>query len=210
MSHLPRTEKDALALVTAALAAADEKNDMWSAILVKRAQGMWLRTQGRIPSIREVAIEVGEDRADRLVSDVVERRRFVNLLLGYRSPCNYCKSADDLVYFSFALLRVESEGRTWAATAATALAGVVSLTTLGAAAVALPSKTYSGAGLSMKLVVCKACCKKHGNFFGLFMMNEQRASTHPLWDHLHEAGFTKFLTEDKMPWELKISPETDL
>jgi hypothetical protein len=205
-----RSDEDAAALITTALAAADDNFSHWPQPLVKRARDLWMRTQGLVPTIQDVANEVGPHRADRLISDALERRRLVNDLLGYQSPCHYCGSLEDLCHLNFALLRVEASRRNWAATATTAFAGAISLATLGAAAIALPTKSHSGAGLAMRLVVCKSCRKKNANIFGLFMMNEGRASNHPLWNALQEAGFTKFLTEENMPWELKISPETSL
>ena len=63
---------------------------------------------GSVPSIDSIVAEIGEERAKRMLPDIIGRRKFENVLQGYRSPCHYCGSDKDLVYFEFALMRVES------------------------------------------------------------------------------------------------------
>ena len=38
---------------------------------------------------------------------------------------------------------------------------------------------------------------------GIFMLKEKHIALHPLWKQLQEAGFTKFLDEERVPYELR-------
>ena len=197
-------DEDAFALLRAVVAAHDDGCQLWSRPGVEQARSLYVRGRGAVPSIDSIVAEIGEDRAKRMLPDIIGRRNFDNALQGYRSPCHYCGGDKDLVYFEFALMRVESSKVEVKPTLITAAVSLASFPLFGAGAFLLPGRSHKGAALHMKLVVCKPCCTKEGNMFGLFMMNEKRASRHPLWDDLHEHGFTKFLPEDKMPDKFKF------
>jgi hypothetical protein len=81
---------------------------------------------------------------------------------------------------------------------------------VGVAKLKLPGQSFQGDALPLKLIVCQVCRKKHGNFLGLFMLNEARASHHPLWQQLQDAGFAKFFDSANMPLELQMSSTTEL
>lgn len=198
------------AAAAAAAAAEDLECQLWSKELVKRAKFLWTNGRGRVPTLDEVAREIGHERAAAMLTEIVKRRKFLNTLVGYRSPCHYCNSPNDLVEFDFALMRIQETGRSWGETTASIAIGALTLPLLGIAALKLPGQSLEGQALALKLIVCKPCCKKEGNFFSLFMLNEARASRHPLWSRLREAGFTKFLDSEKMPLALKLRNQTDL
>lgn len=195
----------AVALLAAAAAIEDTKNELWSAELVKRAAHLWMKGRGRVPSFSEVTQEIGVDRSKLLLQQVLAERKLRNQLLGYRSPCHYCGSDSELIGFDFGLLRVSSSSIAWKESAISAVVGLGTFPLLGAAFLRLPSKSHNGEALALKLIVCKACRKKNANLFGLFTLNESRAQHQPMWSILHELGFTKFLNSESMPIELKLS-----
>jgi hypothetical protein len=205
------SEADDLALLRGALAANDNESNLWPPESVEYARMLFRRARGgTVPTLDRVFQEIGVQRAEQLAPQVLEQRKFKNLLLGYGSPCHYCGCETDLVRWNFALMKVADSKVSLGATVATAAISAVTLPLLGAGAVRLPGRAHSGQAFHLRLVTCKPCCKKHGNFLGLFMLNEQRASTHPLWQALNEHGFSKFLAEDKMPDEFKYNIGQDL
>lgn len=154
--------------------------------------------------------EISLQRAEQLTPQIVEQRKFKNSLLGYGSPCRYCACETDLIRWNFALMRVEGSRISIGTTVTSAAVSAITLPFLGAGLLRLPGRSHSGQALHLRLITCKPCCKRHGNFFGLFTLNERRASTHPLWHALHEHGFTKYLAEEKMPDEFKYNVNQDL
>ena len=204
------SEGDDLVLLSAALAAHDNEARLWPPESVEYARNIFKRTRGSVPTMERVFTEIGAQRAEELTPQIIEQRNFKNLLLGYRSPCHYCASETDLVRWDFALMKVEESRISIGATAASAAVSALTLPLLGAGVLRLPGRSHSGQALHLRLATCKPCCKTHGNFFGLFMLNEQRASAHPLWHALHEHGFTKFLAAEKMPDEFKYNIGQDL
>jgi hypothetical protein len=204
------SDEHALGYLAAAAAVEDVEHQLWSEELVKRAKFLWTLNGGQVPTLNEVARTVGVERATAMLPEVIQRRKFLNALLGYRSPCHYCGATDGLVEYDFALMRVVESTRAWGETTASVVLGALTLPLVGMAALKLPGRGHSGQALALKLIVCKACCKKHGNFLGLFMFNKERASKHPLWQQLQEAGFTKFFDSETMPLELKMRSTTEL
>jgi hypothetical protein len=205
-----QSEANDFALLRGALAAHDNESKLWPKESVEYARKLFLQARGSVPTIERVVQEVGLEQAEKLAPQVVEQRKFKNALLGYGSPCHYCNSEAELVRWDFALMKVSESKLSIGATLASAAASALTAPLLGAAAVRLPSRDFSGQALHLRLVTCKPCCKKHGNFIGLFMLNEERAARHPLWQALHEHGFTKFLPEEKMPDSFKYNFGRDL
>jgi hypothetical protein len=204
------SDERAFSFLAAAAAVEDVEHQLWSKELVKRAKFLWTLNGGQVPTLNAVAHTVGVERATTMLPEVVKRRTFLNALLGYRSPCHYCGATDGLVEFDFALMRVVESKRAWGETTASVALGALTLPLVGMAALKLPGRAHHGQALALKLIVCKACCKRQGNFLGLFMLNEERASRHPLWQQLQEAGFTKFFDSESMPLELKMRSSTEL
>jgi hypothetical protein len=205
-----QSEADDIALLRGALAAHDAQSQLWPPESVELARSRFQRARGTIPSLERVIQEVGPERAEQLGPQIIEQRRFKNALLGYRSPCHYCASEADLVRWNFSLMKVQDSRVSMGVSLASAAISAISFPLLGAGAVSLPGRAHSGQALHLRLVTCKPCCKVHGNFFGLFVLNEDRASRHPLWGPLHEHGFTRFLPEDKMPDEFRYAVGQDL
>jgi hypothetical protein len=188
----------------------DHQYKLWSEELVKRARFLWSLNGGQTPTLNQIALQVGVERAKAMLPSVFARRQFLNELLGYRSPCHYCGGTQGLVEYEFALMRVKTSQRTWGGVAASVALGAVTLPLAGIASIKLPGQSHEGEALGLKLIVCQACRKSQGNFLGIFMLNEARASKHPLWVQLQSAGFTKFLDSDAMPFELKVLSTTEL
>jgi hypothetical protein len=204
------SDADALTYLTAAAAVEDVERRLWSEELVKRATFLWTLNGGKVPTLNAVAHMVGVERAQAMLPEIVKRRQFLNALLGYRSPCHYCGATDGLLEFEFALMRVAESRREWGEATASVALGALTLPLIGMAALKLPGQRHEGQALALKLIVCKACRKEHGNVLGLFMLNEKRASRHPLWGQLQDAGFTKFLDPEHMPLQLKMRATTEL
>lgn len=192
------SDEDAFELLRAVTAAHDDNCQLWPAESAEYARSLYVRGRGAVPSIDSIIAEVGQARAEQMLPEILDERKFKNALRGYNSPCHYCGSAGERVYLDFALMRVSGSSISIGQTVASAALSTVTIPLLGVGALSLPGKSLRGAAFHLKLVVCKPCCKKEGNMFGFFM-NERRASRHPLWSVLHEHGFTKFLPKDKMP-----------
>ena len=170
MSANDISDEDALKYLTAAVASGDKERILWSDELVKRANFLWsIGGDGKIPTVDQVAQTIGIDRAQQMLPKILERRRFLNVLHAYKSPCHYCGSDSDLVAFDFGLMRVKATARAWGETAATAALAAITFPMFGAAMVKLPGQTSKGEILALRLIVCKTCCAKEGNFFGLFL-----------------------------------------
>lgn len=199
MTNEAMDDSTAYDLLKLTLAAHDDTYTFWPKESVEFARGQWKKHQGEVPSIEAVAQHIGIKRTDEFMDKIVEWRKFDNLLKGYKKPCYYCSSEQDLVYFDFALMRISEAKREYSATLASAAMSAIAIPIIGFGALKLPGKSITGAAYHMKLVVCKPCSKKEGNMFGLFMMNEKRAAKHPLWNTLQDAGFMKFLEQEKMP-----------
>ena len=197
-------------LLTCTLAASDAENTQWPADNVKFARSMLTRANGAIHSPEQIAAEIGEDRVDRLLPLILEKRKWENALKGHRSPCHYCGGTNELMQYDFALMRVESTKLKIGETIASAAIAAATFPLLGAGVLRLPSSSTLGAALHLRLVVCNTCRKKHGNVLGLFILNEQRASQHPLWQTLQDHGFTKFLPKERMPDEFQYVRTADL
>jgi hypothetical protein len=78
-----------------------------------------------------------------------------NVLLGYRSGCHYCGASVDLKQFDFALMHVEQAGRNWGEAAASIALSAVLLPVVGGGMLRIPGKSFSGAAVHLRLVVCK-------------------------------------------------------
>lgn len=204
------SDENALLLLKGALAASDAENGLWPEDNVKYARSMFTRARGAIPTPDQIAAEIGEERANQLLPLIVEKRKCDNALLGHRSPCHYCGGTDELMRYNFALMRVESSKLKVGEAFASAAIAAATIPLLGAGVLRLPGRSHAGAALHLRLVVCKPCRKKHGGLFGVFTLNEQRASQHPLWRTLTDHGFTKFLSEERMPDEFRYVRNSDL
>lgn len=204
------SDEEALLLLRGALAASDDESTQWPADNVKFARSMFTRARGAIPSPEQIAVEIGEDRVDQLLPLILEKRKWENALKGHRSPCHYCGGANELMKYDFALMRVESTKLKVGETMASAVVAAATIPFLGAGVLRLPSRSSLGAAIHLRLVVCNACRKKHGNLLGLFILNEERASKHPLWRTLQDYGFTKFLPKERMPDEFLYVRNDDL
>lgn len=197
------SDEDAFALLRASLAADDDVYLLWPKQSVEYARSLYMRARGSVPSPGEILLEIGEGRAKRMLPDIVSWRKFDNALKGHGSPCHYCGSDKELIFWDFALMQVASSKIAVGSTLVSAALSAVTLPFFGVGTLRLPGRSQSGAALHLKLVTCKVCCRKEGNMLGLFLLNEQRASRHPLWKELSEHGFTKFLPEKQMPDEFK-------
>ena len=195
----------AFAMLKSVMAAHDDNFYLWPKQSVKFARGQWRKhQQGQVPSVDAVVNHIGAERALELAKEVVKWRAFDNALKGYQSPCHYCGSEHDLVPFDFALMRVNETKHELGGTLVSAAISAMAIPLLGVGALKLPGKSFQGVAYHLKLAVCKPCCKREGNIFGLFMINEKRASKHPMWDTLQEAGFTKFFDREKMPGSFRM------
>lgn len=204
MNTQEMNDEEAFNLLKWIMAAQDDGFELWPRESVEFALGQWKKKNGNLPSSEGVFNLIGIERTRELVNDVIQWRTFDNALKGYRSPCHYCGSEDDLAHHDFALMCVQETKREWAETLATTALSALTLSLVGAGRVHLPSKSLEGAAYHLKLAVCSSCCKKEGNIFGVFIINEKRASKHPMWEALQEAGFTKFLVREKMPESFRI------
>lgn len=198
------TEEEALAFARAVIAANDVDFELWPAESVNWARSKFMKEQKVIPSMESMMRALGGEHGVNMAKLAIEQRKAENELTGYRSPCHYCGNTIDLVGFDFALMNVASTFRPVGATLTSATISAISIPLLGVGGLALPSKSLRGACHHLKLIVCKPCCKKEGNMFGLFMLNEDRASAHPYWEVMQDAGFTTFLNSDRMPAEFKM------
>lgn len=190
-------QSDEFALLKTILAAHDVEFTYWPQKTVEWAQAYLKNKLGRLISIEEFAIKIGVDKTEQFTSEILQWRVFDAQLKGYRQPCQYCGRSADLVSLDFGMMSVSSEklevGKSLMSTAISAL----TLPTLGVGAISLPGKSKTGALLHMKLIICRPCMKKEGNFFGVFMINEKRASKHPLWNDLFNAGFTRYVSKEE-------------
>lgn len=195
------SDEDAYTILRTVVAAHDDCQ-LWPKKSVERAKALFMRDHGNVPSLGKVVSAIGEERARRLLPDIINLRKFDNVRVGYGSPCHYCGSNEDLEYCDFALMRVASSKVKFGQTLATAVLSAATLPLFGAGVLRLPGQSLNGEAIFLRLVVCKLCCRKEGNIFG-FLPNEQRASRHPLWNDFYKDGFTKFLRSDKMPDEFQ-------
>ena len=204
MSNDALTEVQARKMLTLALAANDLEHRLWPPEGRQRAILIWNQSQGYIPSADAIAKHIGEDLAQSYLPFIVQRRKFFNSLVGYRSPCHYCKSTtSDLQSFDFALTAVTSRG--WAGTAVSAAASLATIPLFGVGALVLPGSSYKGMTLHLRIVVCPSCKSENKNIFGLFMINKSRAAHHPMWSELHDAGFAKYADFTDMPIGTTVS-----
>jgi hypothetical protein len=199
------TEEEDLSFARAVIAANDVEFKLWPAESVNWARSKFIKEQRVIPSIESMMMALGVEHGVNIARRAIQQRKAKNELIGYGSPCHYCGDAIDSVGFDFALMNVGSTKRPLRATLASVAISTITIPLLGVGGLASPSKSHQGACLHLKLIVCKSCCKKEGNMFGLFMLNEDRASVHPYWETLQDAGFTKFLDPEKMPQEFKLT-----
>lgn len=204
MAANPLPDDLAIKWFTLALAAADQQREIWPNEAVEQASLVTRLAQGRIPSLDAIIAELGEQRAKDLYARIIEKRKFFNFLIGHGSPCHYCGSEEELQQYHFAMMRVDKTGRNWGSTAITAAMSAAAVPLLGVAALAMPGRTFHGSALNLRLKVCKLCQKKNSNIFGLFMLNEERASHHPAWKQLKDAGFEKFFDTEKIPMDLRL------
>lgn len=197
------SEADDISLLRCALAVHDDEARLWPPESIELAKTWFRRTRGEVPSLERVFQEIGHQRAEQMTQQILDDRNFKNYLLGYGKPCHYCGAEKNLIFWNFALMKVEDSHVSIGGTVASAAISAITLPLLGAGAIRFPGRMHSGQAFRLRLVTCRPCCKKHGNIFGLFILNKERASAHPLWNVLFENGFTKFFTEERMPEEVK-------
>ncbi len=204
MSTQTISDEQAFNFLKLLMAAQDDNFELWPKQSVEYASGQWKKHHGNLPSSESVFNLFGTERTHELVNEITQWRAFDNALKGYKVPCHYCGSERDLVYHNFALMRVQETKREWTETLATVAMSALTVPLTGVARIHLPGKASMGAAYHLKLVVCKLCCKNEGNMFGVFTINEKRASKHPMWQTLQDAGFTKFFNNEEMPQSFRI------
>jgi hypothetical protein len=202
MTEIAQYKEDDINFLKLVLAANDEAYKLWPKRNVDFARKMCFKNWNRVPSLDDAVRELGLELAQKIYAEIQQWRAFDNGLRGHDSPCHYCKSTEELFSYNFAMMKVEDAKRNWGATLATAAIGAVTVPLLGAAAIRLPGKSFQGQAYQLRLIVCKPCTNKEGNWLGIFILNEERAAHHPYWKSLYERGFTKFLNEEKIPQEL--------
>ena len=74
------SDERALFLLTCTLAASDHENTQWPADNVQFARSMLTRANGVIHSPEQIAAEIDEDRVDRLLPLILEKRKCENAL----------------------------------------------------------------------------------------------------------------------------------
>ena len=186
------------------LAANDRENVLWPPENSEFAVKTLLKVRGTVPNLDDAASIIGPEVLEALAPAIIQKRKLDNAFLGYHSGCHYCGGTDNLSKFDFALMRVEQSGRNWGEAAASVALSAVLLPLLDGGVFRVPGKSFEGAAVHLRLVACKACQVKEGNFFGAFVLNEKKAGKHPLWNELVSAGFTKFLSHDTLPNEFKF------
>ena len=194
----PIDNETAVDMLKAVLAAHDSKCQLWDLESVEFARKRYQARLGYIPSIEMVVGLIGVDRAELMIPQIVEWRKFNHALVGKHDPCHFCGSKERLQRYRFGLMHVESSTRNWGAAAATATISAVTLPFLGVARIFLPGKSYSGALLRLQLVVCEVCAKKNRRLLTGFWATEKHAMRHPLWESLHAAGFTKYIDPEDL------------
>ena len=187
----------AIQVLKAVLSAHDTEYQLWEKESVEYSQSQYKRLMGGVPSIESAREQIGVERADQYIQEIIEWRKFIQALKGKEDPCHYCGTKNDLIYLEFGLMRVESSSRAWGETAATTAISALTLPLLGVGKVALPGKNDTGELLKLNLVICRSCASENSNMFGIFMLKEKHVIKHPYWQDLHDAGFTKFIEKDK-------------
>jgi hypothetical protein len=190
------TDEIAIKMLKFALAANDIKYNFWDKDSVEYAQSYYLRRSGNIPSVDAIAEYIGYERSLILLQDIVNWRSFIQTLKAKDDPCHFCGNNDNLAYFEFGLMRVESSTRIWGETAASIALSAITLPFLGLGRVSLPGKQRTGELFRLNLVICRSCINKNSNLIGLFFPKKAHYSKHPYWAALHEAGFAEFLTKE--------------
>ena len=185
------------------LAANDEDFKMWPKNNVNYAKRVCIKNWQYVPSLDTAIRELGLELSKSIYTEIKQDRLFKNALIGHGSPCHYCGSELELGGFEFALMRVTNNKRNWNGTIASIALSTITLPLIGGATLKLPTKSLNGAAHLLKLVACKSCMQRNSNILGLFIPNEERASHHPLWKPLYEAGFTRLFLDGKIPFELK-------
>jgi hypothetical protein len=183
----------ALNMLKSVIAAHDSECLFWERESVEFSRQQYQKNWGRIPSIEEVIAAIGDDRANQMIPQIIEWRKFNRSLKAKNDPCHICGNIENLKHHEFGLMRVESSKRDWGLTVATAAISVVSLPLAAGGVVYLPGKTNSGTLLRLHLVTCDVCLRKNENFLGLFFVKEKHAMYHPLWKTLQDAGFNKYI-----------------
>lgn len=204
MSDSLKHEKEDVDFLKFILAANDDECKLWPKFNVDYAKRICIKNFNKIPSVDDAVNTLGIELSRSIYAAIKQRRDFINELIGHSAPCHYCGSTNDLFGFDFALMKVQENKRSWGGTMASVALSAVTLPLIGGGALALPGKSASGGMFKLKLIACKECTQKEGNWLGLFMMNKERASRHPHWKNLQEAGFTSFIEGEKIPYELKM------
>ena len=186
-----------------AMAANDATYQAWPKESVDWARDMLQRARGYVPSVEKIGRGVGPQRTKRLQTEIQEWRKFDNTLKGYGSACHCCGSTNEIQRFGFGMMRVTKSELNISATAATALASALLIPLVGSGAIRLPGRNLQGSILYLKLALCPICRKREANWMGFFMLKERHIALHPLWKQLQEAGFAKFLNEERVPYELR-------
>ena len=185
------------------MAASDATYQHWPKESVDWARDTLQRARSHVPSVEKIGRAIGPQRTERLLTETHDWRKFDNDLKGYGSACHCCGSTSEIGHFGFGMMRVAKSELKIGATAATALASAFLLPLVGAGAIRLPGRSLEGSILFLKLALCPICRKREANWMGLFMLKEKHAALHPLWKQLQEAGFAKFLEEERVPYEFR-------
>jgi hypothetical protein len=189
------------------LAANDDEFKLWPSKAVEHAKLICKKNWQKIPSLDAAVNELGLELSKRIYAEIKQERIFINALFGYGSSCHYCGSNSIFGGIDFALMRVDNSNRSWGSTIASAALSAITIPLIGGAALSLPRKSFQGDAYRMRVVACKDCMEKNSNIFGLFLPNKERASKHPLWKAMHDAGFTKLLLDREIPYGLKTDSD---
>ncbi len=199
----PYDDTTAEKVLRAVMAAHDDEFELWPKESVDWARTALRQGRGHVPAVDSIVRAIGTARATAIQSDTMQWRAFDNGLKAYRSGCHSCGAAEGVKHFPFGLMRVADSEVKWGATAVSALVSAALLPVVGAGTLKLPGRSFKGAILAMKLALCPACQKQESNWLGLFMLKERHTTMHPMTAQLHAAGFTKFLENEQVPYELK-------
>jgi hypothetical protein len=179
------------------LIAQDNECKLWSKKEVERARNGFARLGG-IPSYEGLCQSLGKERVDATLNDIIQQRieeqRFHATLQANGDPCHGCGATEGLSHHDFGLVRITKRERDWKSVGISAAISAVTIPLVGAGALYGPSKTATGHVLKMRLALCVTCKDQRKGLFGTFSVRERDGTIHPLWNDLHAAGFTKFLS----------------
>ena len=191
--------RDAIKLI---LIANDAEFTAWPKSEVEDARRNIIARKGGIPSLGNLAERFDNEKLTTLLQGYVSEQhglvQFHNGLQGKDNPCHACSGATDVSYFDFGLARMIKQERDWKSTGISAAISAVTIPLLGVGGLYGPSKTSTAQLLRMRVALCKNCVESRKGIFGGFKANEGNCSAHPMWRECHNAGFTKFISNNEL------------